>query len=565
MPWYRRWRNVFRSEGLDGDLRTELEFHLSETVDRLVAGGMPHKNALREARRRLGNFAIQKERIRDMNVAAWLDAARSDIVYGLRQLKSSPGFAAVAVLSLALGIGANTSIFQLVDAIRLKTLPVVKPWELVSIDFEPGATRAGTWSTLRVAMTYPEWEQIRAQQQAFSGVLAWSAERFNLANGGAPRLAEGLYVSGDFFRLLGVGAVLGRTLTAEDDSPACNPGAVLSYAFWQREFGADARILGRTVNLDGHSFPVIGVTPPSFFGLEVGSRYDVAIPLCADRLLADGNAGRIPQRTTWWLSAMGRLKPGWTVKRASAHLRAVSPDIMRATLPEGYRPDLAKSYLANKLTAVPAGTGVSGLRQQYERPLWLLMATAGLVLLIACANLANLLLARATAREPEIAVRLAIGASRGRLVSQFLVESLLLATAGATLGAGLAVAVSRTLVGFISSENNPVFVDLALDWRMLGFTAALAVLTCLLFGLVPAFRATYLSPASAMRAGGRSVTAGRGHLSLRRTLVTAQVGISLVLLFGALLFVRSLHNLLTVDTGFQADGILTVTVDFSRS
>lgn len=494
-----------------------------------------------------------------------LESIRQDVRYGLRQLKQSPGFSLVAVLSLALGIGANTAIFQLVNAIRLTMLPVRNPQELVSIDFEKGSARAGWWSSRSATMTYKQWEQIRQQQQAFTGVLAWSAARFNLANGGEPRFAEGLYVSGDFFRHLGVVPLLGRTLTTQDDNQTCNPGAVISHAFWQREFGGDPGILTRTVSLDGHSIPVIGVTPPSFFGVEVGNRYEVAIPLCADQLLAEDKKGRIPVPAAWWLSMMGRLKPGWTAKSATAHLHALSPGIMRATLPPGYKSNLAKRYLANKLAATEAGTGVSGLRQQYERPLWLLMATTGLVLLIACANLANLLLARATVREPEIAVRLAIGASRWRLVRQLLAESLLLAIAGAVLGAGLALALSRALVMFISTSETPLFVGLALDWRVLGFTATLAVLTCLLFGLLPALRATYLSPVSAMRSGGRSVTAGRERFSLRRALVATQVALSLVLLVGALLFVRSLHNLLTTDAGFQPEGVLTVNIDFTRA
>jgi putative ABC transport system permease protein len=494
-----------------------------------------------------------------------LESITQDVRYGLRQLRQSPGFSFVAVLSLAMGIGANTAIFQLVNAIRLKMLPVRNPQELVWIDFEKGSARAGWWSSRSARLTSAQWEQIRAQQQAFTGVLAWSAARFNLANGGEPRFAEGLYVSGDFFRHLGVVPLLGRTFTSHDDNQTCNAAAVLSYAFWQRESGGDPGILQHTVSLDGHSIPVIGVTPPSFFGVEVGSRYDVAIPLCADGLLAEDKKGRIPVPSAWWLSMMGRLKPGWTAKSATAHLHALSPGIMRATLPPGYKSDLAKRYLANKLAATEAGTGVSGLREQYERPLWLLMATTGLVLLIACANLANLLLARATVREPEIAVRLAIGASRWRLVRQLLAESLLLAIAGAALGAGLALVLSRALVMFISTSDTPLFVDIALDWRMLGFTAALAVLTCVLFGLLPALRATYLSPVSAMRAGGRSVTAGRERFSLRRALVATQVALSLVLLVGALLFVRSLHNLLTTDAGFQPEGVLTVNIDFTRA
>lgn len=565
MPWYQRWRNVFRPEHLDDELEAEFQYHLAETVDRLVASGMPAKEALRQARLRLGNYSMQKERTRDMNIAAWLDVTRADAIYGLRQLRLNPGFTAVAVLSLALGIGANTAIFQLVNAIRLKMLPVQNPRELVSIDFEEGSTRPGNWYGRTASVTYAEWEQIRAQQQAFTGVLAWGTDRFNLSTGGEPRFARGLYVSGEFFRHLGVGAVLGRTFTAQDDGQACNAGAVLSYAFWQQEFGGDPGMLGRNVSLDGHSIPVIGVTPPSFFGLEVGTRYDVAIPLCADRLFAQDNRGRMEMPAAWWLSMMGRLKPGWTVKSATAHLHALSPGIMRATLPPGYTPDVAKGYLANRLTAMQAGTGLSELRQEYERPLWLLMATTGLVLLIACANLANLLLARATVREPEIAVRLAIGASRWRIVRQLLAESLLLAIAGAVLGAGVALALSGALIAFISTPNNPVFIDVALDWRVFSFAIALAVLTCVLFGLLPALRATYLSPVSAMRSGGRSVTAGRERLSLRRALVVTQVALSLVLLFGALLFVRSLHNLLTIDAGFQPEGILAVGVDFSKA
>jgi hypothetical protein len=468
MPWYQRWRNVFRPERLHAELDNEFEFHLAETVDRLLAGGMSEKEAWRQARLRLGNYSIQKERTRDMNIAAWLDATRADFVYGLRQLKLNPGFAAVAVLSLALGIGANTAIFQLVNAIRLKMLPVRKPLELVSIDFEKHSARVGWWSSRSANFTYAEWEQIRNRQQAFTGVLAWSATRFNLASGGEPRFAEGLYVSGDFFRHLGVNAIVGRTLAAQDDSGTCSAGAVLSHAFWQREFGGEPNILGRTVSLDGHSLPILGVTPPSFFGVEVGSRYDVAVPLCADRLLAEDGKGRIPVPSAWWLSMMGRLKPEWTAKSAAAHLRTLSPEIMRAV-------------------------------------------------------------------------------------------------AGAALGAGLALALSRALVAFINTRDQPLFVGLALDWRMLGFTAALAVLTCLLFGLLPALRATYLSPVATLRAGDRSMTAGRDRLGLRRALVATQVALSLVLLVGALLFVRSLHNLLTNDAGFQPEGVLTVNIDFSKA
>ena len=495
-----------------------------------------------------------------------LESVRQDLSYGIRQLKQSPGFAAVAVLSLALGIGANTAIFQLIDSIRLRSLPVQDPQSLAFVDFAKGSRRSGWFSTRNSRLTYAQWQQISTEQKAFSDVMAWSAARFNLSPGGEVRWAEGLYVSADFFRVLGVNAALGRTFTPQDDTPACeNPGAVLSNAFWQREYGASPDVLGHTVMLDGRAFPVIGVTPQSFFGVEVGHQFDVAIPLCSDRLLASDKKGRIPVRWAWWLAMIGRLKPGWTVERADSHLRALSPGIMRATLPDTYNPKMAKQYLANKLAATDGSTGISGLRQQYERPLWLLMATTGLVLLIACANLANLLLARASVREREIAIRLAIGASRWRVVRQLLAEGLILAVAGAALGAGIAQALSRSLIAFLATRDNPLFVGMGVDWRVLGFTAALAVITCVLFALAPAMRATHVAPASAIRAGGRGMTAGRERFSLRRMLVVTQVALSLVLLVGALLFVRSLRNLLTTDAGFKAEGILAVNLDYSQA
>jgi predicted permease len=489
-----------------------------------------------------------------------------DLLYGIRQLRSSPTFTAVAVLSLALGIGANTAIFQLVDAIRLKTLPVKNPEELAYIDYAPNSARAGWWSTRSARLTYANWERISAEQQGFSGVMAWSATRFNLSNGGEPRYAEGLFVSGNFFGVLGTNPIIGRTFTLADDTPACaNISAVISHAFWQREFGGSPAVVGRTVSLEGHSFPIAGVTPAQFFGVEVGRRYDVAIPLCADKLFFDAGKGRIGAAAAWWLSMIGRLKPGWTIERANTQLKAISPGIMRATLPDSYKPELAKKFLANKLEVTEAATGVSGLRQRYERPLWILMATTGLVLLIACANLANLLLARASVREREITIRLAIGASRWRLIRQLLVESLLLAFLGAGLGAVLARVLSRGLIGFITTGRDPLFVELGMDWRVLAFTTALGVVTCLLFGLLPAFRATRVSPVSAMRSGGRGATAGRERSGLRRILVATQVALSLVLLAGSLLFVRSLRNLLTVDAGFQSEGIVLVNLNYTRS
>jgi predicted permease len=464
------------------------------------------------------------------------------------------------VLSLALGVGANSAIFQLVNAVRLRTLPVANPQELVTVDFAKESSRSGNWSTRSARFTSVLWENLQSHSEPFAGMIAWSATRFNLEQGGEARYAEGVYVSGDFFRVLGVQPIIGRVLTPEDDRTGCGtPGAVVSYAFWQRELAADAGALGRDLTLDGHRVPVIGVTPPEFFGVEVGNRFDIAVPLCSDL------QKRAASRTNWWLSVMGRLKPGWSEQRAANYIRTVSPAIMEATLPVTYRPSQAKRYLTNKLLVEASATGVSDLRREYESPLSLLLAATGLVLLIACANLANLLMARASVREREIAVRQAIGASRTRLIWQLLSESLLLAILGTVLGVALAQGLSRVLISFLTTQQNPVFVGLGPDFGVLGFTAAVAAGTCLLFGLFPALRATRVSPAVAMRAGGRGMTAGRERYGVRRALVTAQVALSLVLLVGAVLFVRSLQKLLSVQPGFRPEGIVAVDINLGTA
>jgi predicted permease len=489
----------------------------------------------------------------------------SDLRFAMRQLRLNPTFTAVAALSLALGIGANTAIFQLIDAIRMRPLPVPNADRLAYIDFAPNSYRSGQFSTRSSRLTYKLWQAIRAQQQGFESVMVWSARNFNLAEGGKARYAEGLLVSSDFFTTLRTPAIIGRTFTAADDHPGCgtSSGAVISYPFWQREYASDPAITTRQVRLSGHLFPIIGVTPPGFFGVEIGHQFDVAIPLCSDALYFDPGKGRIETDLGWWLSAMGRLKPGWTLDRANTQLAAVTPGIMQQTLIASYRPDQAEKFKANKLAVTAGDTGVSGLRRQYGDPLWILLATTGLVLLIACANLANLLLARASVREREIAVRQAIGAGRGRLITQLLSESMLLAVLGTALGVGLASLLSRWLITFLSTSNNQVFVGLSPDWRLLGFMAAIAVVTCVLFGLAPALRATRIEPIAAMRNSGRGLTTGREKFSLRRILVVGQVALSMVLLVGALLFTRSLQKLLAVDPGFRPEGIIEVDIDYT--
>ncbi|HJZ76258.1 MAG TPA: ABC transporter permease [Vicinamibacterales bacterium] len=555
----------FRRNRWDDERARELESYLAIETDDNIARGMSPAAARDAARRKLGNATLVREEIYQMNSVTLVDNVWRDLKYGARLLRLNPTFALVAILSLALGIGANTAIFQLLDAVRIRTLPVKSPADLLEIRIaDPVGGRTGQFSGRRPSLTNPLWEQIRDRQQVFSEAFAWSGVGFDLTTSGEARTAQGLWVSGDFFKGVGVPALIGRTLTSADDRSGCAaPPAVLGYGFWQREYGGDPAVVGRSITLDGHPFGVVGVTPASFFGVEVGRTFDVAVPLCAEPL-SRGSRSALDKKAVWFLGAMGRLNPGVTLEQARAQLTSISAPIFQATLPE-YRAEDAKHYLQFKIGAYPAGTGISQLRRQYESPLWLLLATTGLVLLIACANLANLMLARATAREREIAVRLAIGASRGRIVRQLLAESLLIAAAGAVAGAILAQWLSQFLVDLLRTENNRIFVALSLDWRIFAFTATLAVITCLVFGLAPAVRATGTAIANAMKAGSRSSTDARERFGMRRALVVAQVALSLVLVVGAGLFVRSLRNLLTVDAGFQQDGILVVNMDLRRA
>jgi putative ABC transport system permease protein len=495
-----------------------------------------------------------------------MKAFLEDIRYGLRMLAKSPAFAAVAILTLALGIGANAAIFQLIDAVRLRSLPVTDPSTLAIIHLNNNHWGQGNFSGAYAEFTFPLWQQIRQRQQAFSSIAVWKAGSLNLATGGEVDDGRAIWVSGDFFRVLGVQPFLGRLLSDADDQTGCAGGVNISYSFWQRRYGGTASVIGKTLTLEGHPLPILGVTPPNFYGVSIGDRFDVAAPVCAEPIIG-GEYSRITgsrSRESWWLAMIGRLKPGWTLARATAQLSTIMPAALQETIPPQYDADGVKHYLAYKLEALPATNGFSELREDTSTPLWLLLGLSGLVLLIACFNLANLMLARGSSRQREIAVRLALGASRRRLIGQLLSESALLAISGAACGGLLAAALSRFLVSFISTPNDPVFLDMPTDWRVLGFAAGLAILTTVLFGLMPALRAGSVSPGSVLKTGGRGMTSGRERFRLQRILVAAQVALSLVLLAGALLFARSLRNLVTLDQGFQQNGVLVANIDFTR-
>jgi len=492
-----------------------------------------------------------------------------DLRYALRRLAKSPGFAAVAILTLALGIGANAAIFQLIDAVRLRTLPVQDPNTLAIVHLNTNHWGSGNFTGSYSEFTFPLWQQVRKRQEAFSSIAAWGGTQLNLARGGEVDNAQAIWISGQFFQVLGVQPILGRLISPADDpqdeQAGCSGAVDLSYAFWQRRYGGEASVIGKTLTLEGHPFPIVGVTPPSFFGVSVGDRFDLAVPLCAEpQINAQYSFITGPRaRETWWLALLGRLKPGWTLVRAGAQLGSIAAAAMQETVPPQYDAEGVKHYLGYKLEVRPAANGFSNMRRDASDPLYLLLGLSALVLLIACANLANLLLARASAREREVAVRLAMGASRLRLIRQLLSESALLAVAGAVGGGFLAAALSQALIAFVSTPDNPVFLDMPTDWRVLGFAAALALLTTLLFGLAPALRAGNVAPGSVLKTGGRGMTAGRERFRLQRILVASQVALSVVLLAGALLFARSLQNLMTRNPGFQQNGMLIVNMDTS--
>ena len=473
-----------------------------------------------------------------------------DIRDAFRSLVATPVVTAVAVLSLALGIGANTAIFSILDSLILRTLPVQDPEELVIID-------RGSW-------TNPIWEAIRDRQDAFASAMAWSSTRFNLAPGGQTEMADGIWASGDFFRVLGTSAMLGRVFTREDDRRGGGPDgpvAVISYNFWQRRFGGAADVIGKPLMVERVTYTIIGVTPPEFFGTEVGRKFDVAIPIGSEPLIR-GKESSLDRRSNWWLSIMLRLKPGQNMDAATAALRAMQPQIRDLTMPQDWPEQYKKTYINEGFSLIPAATGSSGLRRRYQQPLTAIMVVVALVLLIACANIANLLLARANARRHELSVRVALGASKFRIARQLLTESLVVSGVGALIGLFFARLGSELLVRQLSSSTNTVFLDMGLDWRILGFTALVAVATAVLFGVAPALRVSGVQPNEALKEQGRGVIGER--FGLGNVLVVVQVALSVVLVVAAGLFVRTFSSLAHVNLGFEHEPILVANVNAQR-
>jgi predicted permease len=558
MRW---WQIRKRNDDLERELRSDLELEEEEQRDK----GLLQEEARYAARRAFGNATLIRERTHEVWGWAALERFVCDLRYGLRQLRRFPGFTITAVLILALGIGAVTAVFSLIDAALLRMLPVNAPEQLVQLKtIGPGLPANDSFS-------YAAFQRLRQQAQVLAGLIAFRRQHnIDLEVDAQSGLAEGQAVSGSYFSMLGVRAVRGRTLDAADES-AASPVAVIGYDYWRSRFALDPAIVGKKILLNNAPYTVIGVTEPEFYGLQAGARIDVSVPLTTFFLINPGYATKgtpydvlkAPFRN--WLAIIGRLQPGVTPERATSGLEPVFAQIkgeLNASLAgtPGDSPVRRQTILALRMQIDPASQGLSTLREQFSKPLWIVMALVGLLLIITCANVANLLLARANTREKEIAVRLSLGSGKGRLMRQLLVESLLLALMGGALGVGLAFWGSGSLLALMAHGRNPVMLSVHPNTTVLAFAVGVSLLTAVIFGVLPAWRVTDVHPSQGLAQSARASAAPERH-GLGKALMVLQVAVSLVLAVSAGLLARSLSNLRNFYPGFNREHVLLFHVD----
>ena len=571
-----RLRALFARGSVERELHDELSFHIARETEKYEREGMQPDAALRRARLDFGGVEQMKEESRDVRGTARLESILRDLRFAARSLKNRPAFTITIVATLALGIGANTAIFTLVDALLLRPLPVPHPEQLVIVSdpAEVNSNNVGTPITDYVSFLL--YQDVRARNTVFADMYAngWSGpiDVQIGSSSGASTTAEqpqARFVTGNFFSVLGVSAYAGRTFTAvEDETPGQDPVAVLTYDYWERRFSGSRAAIGSVMRVNDVPITIIGVTPPGFHGDIVGQPLDFWLPMMMDPLIQPG-MNLLNDRAWSWVVMMGRLKPGVSLEKARQEVSAIEENAIREHLSGRQLPEFDQGLRDKPILVVSGARGFSERRAEYEKSLWVLMAAVALVILVVCANVSSLMMARTVARGREMTVRMTLGAGRGRLVQQMLVEGTLLAIVSSVLGLFAATWGSRVLLATVSAGNgaNPVVVDTRPDARVLAFTAAMTLASLLLFGLLPAFRATRVDLATSLRSQGRNLMGGArvAGMPFGRALVVAQIALSTLLLIGGGLLVHSMEQLLHGDIGVDRDHVVAVRVRTLRS